>query len=441
MADAPKTVVSNVLCFLTNKVHSIADKNLKSLLIDFYSGEEVSIAKDLLLSQIDLINIHNLPKIPRQRRISVGRSGHDLDDMFISLGFLDENKLIDRLPPFVATSPDKMPSARLLEGDVVVLWEKLSSIQNAVAALQLVQDSTTSMAKETSELIKAVVIDIREIGSAQNNIKKSVQRVELAVQASLLISESCPPGLRSSNAGEVTDGVTGGGSETTTSTSNGEHSSTSIKSRWVARSEALVPTDSENEVRDRNDDFSLAPSKNAKKNNKRKERDAALSSPTQVHPHSKKANVSSRSYAAAAASLQIVNSDTLCAPAGLKRAAPSLKTVGNSNKHRLEAAHQELVVKAVFCIGNVATTYTVKDIKDHCQSLGIRALFCYDISFDDDGPKYFKLAVRAVDSGVVMDPDSWPSKVFVREWHVVPRPSSAATAGVDHPVDLDWYVN
>jgi hypothetical protein len=92
------------------------------------------------------------------------------------------------------------------------------------------------------------------------------------------------------------------------------------------------------------------------------------------------------------------------------------KTVGKSTKHRLEAAKRERVEKAVVCVGNVASHYTVRDIREHCSSIGVHILFCYNISFEENGPRYFKLAVRATDIDVVMDSESWPSRVFVRKW-------------------------
>ena len=69
MAAASRLVVSNALCFLTNKFRKDAIYPLKSLLADFYSPEDIAKAKDLLIDELDIINSANLPKITRKDAI------------------------------------------------------------------------------------------------------------------------------------------------------------------------------------------------------------------------------------------------------------------------------------------------------------------------------------------------------------------------------------
>ena len=48
----------------------------------------------------------------------------------------DEQKIIDRLPTFVSTDPDKMPSIKLTEGDLSVVLLKLAKINDSIVEVQ-----------------------------------------------------------------------------------------------------------------------------------------------------------------------------------------------------------------------------------------------------------------------------------------------------------------
>ena len=129
MAAARKFAVSNCLCFLSNKIGNIAAKSLKTLLLEFYSTEEVADAKDILLRELDDLKFANIPKIARRRRDSTGnKSALDIEDLFTLLVFCDENRYSSQLPLFVATHSDKMPSVRITTGDLELIWSKLEKL-------------------------------------------------------------------------------------------------------------------------------------------------------------------------------------------------------------------------------------------------------------------------------------------------------------------------
>ena len=129
MADSPTIVVSNVLCYLVNKLGNVPAKPLKTIASDFFSSEDLADAKDLLLNVIDSLKMNNFPKISRRRRDSVNKPALDIEDIFTSFNFLDENRLWDKLPTFVATSPTRMPSSGLSEGDLQILLSKLNKLE------------------------------------------------------------------------------------------------------------------------------------------------------------------------------------------------------------------------------------------------------------------------------------------------------------------------
>jgi hypothetical protein len=78
MAGDRKVVVSNVLCFTVNKFHYEPQKQLKSLILDFYNGDEIDAAKDLLYKELEVLKIEKLVKVTIKRRESTGKTGMSL---------------------------------------------------------------------------------------------------------------------------------------------------------------------------------------------------------------------------------------------------------------------------------------------------------------------------------------------------------------------------
>ena len=106
-------VLSDVLCFLVNKYGKVSSKMLKNVLSDYYSADVVSDAKFQLSSDIDMLNLSTQrPHMPQRRDVD-GRITKEVDDILSLFNFADENKLTDKLPKYVASSPDSMPSLRL----------------------------------------------------------------------------------------------------------------------------------------------------------------------------------------------------------------------------------------------------------------------------------------------------------------------------------------
>lgn len=143
-------IVCDVLCFLKYKFGKTNVKLLKSALVDYYYVEILSKAKGQLLRDISLMKTSTkFPHVP-QRRDGENRLIREADDILLLFTCLDENKLMDKLPRYVADGPDSMPSLRLYEGDMnvfLLLLEKmntklqefgsaLSTITRDVGALQ-----------------------------------------------------------------------------------------------------------------------------------------------------------------------------------------------------------------------------------------------------------------------------------------------------------------
>ena len=99
----------------------------------FYSGEQLSAAKQQLLDDISEMNSSiKLPHMPR-RRDGDKKAIKETDDIISLFIFIDENKLQDvSASRYVSDNPDAMPPIRLYEGDLHGIVKMLSALGNKV---------------------------------------------------------------------------------------------------------------------------------------------------------------------------------------------------------------------------------------------------------------------------------------------------------------------
>ena len=162
MAVARKVVIND--CLVINKFRKLGSNSLKVLLCDFYKLDELGAARELLLDEVAALKLPVFPKVARRRRDSSGRGTPDVDDMCSVLFSLDERQLLDQLSIFASSNPDNMPSVRLVEGDLSVLWSKLDKILDIASSTKAaieVSTSTSSIQSDTLNSIKTAILDTR----------------------------------------------------------------------------------------------------------------------------------------------------------------------------------------------------------------------------------------------------------------------------------------
>ena len=131
MADV-SLVLNDTLCFIVNKYGKVTDKQLKTILMDFYCAEDMSPAKNQLTNDIDKLSLSSKRPYTPIRRDCEGKLARDVDDIFDLLAFVDENKAMELLPKYVSSNPDFMPSLRLYEGDLNVIMSWLKNLSSKV---------------------------------------------------------------------------------------------------------------------------------------------------------------------------------------------------------------------------------------------------------------------------------------------------------------------
>ena len=86
-----------------NKFCATLAKQLRSVIVDFYSADTMSEAKVRLLSDIDAMQLTRKPPHIPQQRNGAGRLELEAGDLFTLFTFLDDMKAIDQLPTYVST--------------------------------------------------------------------------------------------------------------------------------------------------------------------------------------------------------------------------------------------------------------------------------------------------------------------------------------------------
>lgn len=115
--------MSNLLCSLKSKYGKVSAKALKSSIVDFYKVEDLAAAKRQLISDIECLQLVQLPRIPDRRGGDV-QAVRIVDELF--------NVFMIYHAMYVADSPDSMPSVRLYDGDLAVLMALLDKTDDRI---------------------------------------------------------------------------------------------------------------------------------------------------------------------------------------------------------------------------------------------------------------------------------------------------------------------
>ena len=110
-----EVVVCEALCFLSNNFDKLTTSQLKPVLVNFYKDEELAHAKDTLHKAITQVIQNDVPHgrdidLPRLlKRQGPNKSKQTVDDMLTFYAIADEQKLIEKLPVYVAANLLRIP--------------------------------------------------------------------------------------------------------------------------------------------------------------------------------------------------------------------------------------------------------------------------------------------------------------------------------------------
>lgn len=414
MADSRELVLCDVLCFLVNKFVSTGVKQLKSILVDFYSSDVLNEAKVRLLDDIESLNNPVKPPHVPRRREGDNKITREADDLITLLMFLDENKLLSSLPRYVCASPDSMPSTRLFEGDLNVLLVMLEKMDGRL--------------EEYRSTLAAIVHDVGELRSKVAAIDQfpALQAPTGAPVPTWVQPRQSQPASQLQPR-QSSESLQAHGIPTHTSIDN----STSVVNRQSAvaaqSADAALLLDAG------------APSCTWATSMSTPNRYGVLSTDDERAGHDepfvpvlsrrvKRARQQS-SPAAAATNKRVQRPP----PAAAQRQVQSQRRTFMYGKSSAAGANisaaQIIPRKVIFCIDNLSRSCSVNDIKSFVSSLSVEVLSCFEVKprrrrGEDEGDaanrKAFRLAINADHRDRLLDESAWPNSVLISDWYFKP---------------------
>ena len=364
-----RLVVNDLLCYAVNKLTRLGKTPVKTTVVDFYPPDEISIAKEKLYAEIEILQIEKFPKMVRRRKDLANRQAIETEDILAMLTQLDEAKARDRLPLFVSSDPDKMPSAKLGEGDLKLLLLKLGKMEDELHTVKILVENSNA----SSSLVYPTNQGKHSNQDSTHPVFAKTGRVNTGVAKGLgPATESARLGLesdsdiRTSEIEEVTDDG-GPWTEMGRRKRLRQHSSPSHVGRFVGESYSKV-----------------------------------AAAPPSQRP----------------------------AQPAVKSKLKAL--VGASATSKLQAAKTLQVPKAVFFLGNIDSSYTVNDIETYLLELDIRTLTCFELKPRENQPednKSFRVCIIAEDKNKLFNRDNWPVGVTLREWRHKPKDENEGGGG------------
>jgi len=386
MADG-LVVLCDCLCFLRHKFGKLPVRQIKSMLLDFYSVEVLSEAKCLLLQNVSDLQIDvRLPHIPR-RRDSDNRGMLDVDDILTVFTCLDEQKLLDKLPRYVADSPDSVPSSRLYEGDlscVMAMMNKLIEKMTEQASVLLV------LSRDVAELKARCLPESSHLSTVVRDVDRAGEfRLQRA-------------GIQEYPSGSFGSAATGESADHRTTTVQPPSAdwatiaSASASTPFVHRNRyaALASTDDDGDHSDAPPQHQQQPFVTVQSRRSKRRRQ-------QTSPRS------------------AVNPTT--GPQERRR-APAVFGKSAAVGMKISAASR-IRRRAVYCVDNVSSSCTEADITSFVESLSIKVLSCFEVRprrrrIDDDIDRTaFRLCIYQEDSDRLLNASLWPESVVISQWY------------------------
>ncbi len=150
--DADSVIVNELLCYITQYMHSTTNAGLKAVCARYFSDEDIAIAKGIIWSLADA----HLSSF-KSRNDSKLRSAAeaDLNDLLDALGKIDGKV---KLPTFAAVNIDKMPRFNPEDLDLFSLNERLSQLEKKFELHEcMMEKRSISSVMDSSKLYSSAV--------------------------------------------------------------------------------------------------------------------------------------------------------------------------------------------------------------------------------------------------------------------------------------------
>ena len=361
-------VINELLCYASKKYHQLKKQILKQTIYDFYQSETVIEAKNQLCGDIEALAITDWPKPPRRRLNSTEHIGakmkNDIEDITNMLDYIDRSQLTPRLPLYVATDLDLLPSPKLTEGDLQCVLIRLHELTNKVHELS---DSLTTTNRTMAEMSTCMSAAAAAATHATTSVTTSHQHDASRHQPDPPPSQPKPV-------------------------------------RRVAGANADTDTADEGAL---SEDWDADPAVQTVNRRRNKQPKNARPTPAQ----------GTTTYATALTQNLPVNN-----PPQARRTV-----LGTAQSASLKAAKHLQIKKAVYKISNIDAVYTAENLIDHLTEMGVRVAddsqthgkSCFELKPGPRQPidnKCFRVCIFAADKQKLLVKEKWSSGILIQEW-------------------------
>ena len=153
-------LVNEALCFLYNKYDNIQHNDLKTVLASFYRDEELVAAKEVLVKAVQQCfrdigaDEADVPRLPR--RHGENKIKQTVEDILKLFTLMDERKLRDALPTFVAGDLTRIPFVSNDGFSMVTMARRLEAMEQRLVLMEERSAVSPSLGKRDVAATEAV---------------------------------------------------------------------------------------------------------------------------------------------------------------------------------------------------------------------------------------------------------------------------------------------
>jgi len=181
-----------LLCYVMNKYGNSPSDTLKSVLLAFYSPNEIMASKEVLYKDSSAMNVDGLPRLV-QRRKTDDKARHEVDDIFTLLEAMDERALLGALPKYVASDLSRLPPVNTGELDMTLLLLRVAALEGRMShmvteCVEAAQATLLNRASNTADTFGATASEMRSSDSFDETLPKSVRVASDAISETAITS-------------------------------------------------------------------------------------------------------------------------------------------------------------------------------------------------------------------------------------------------------------
>jgi len=417
MADCRQLSICEPLCFAISRYRKLGEKQLKRVLIEFFTKDQLFVAKNRLCEDIAKLQLELWPQ-PIQHTDTDKQASLDVDDIYMLITFLDGELLLDKLPIYVCENIDQIPSVHWLDSDIQIIIGRLNTMLGPNSYLFARIDHLKTVAETQFQQInmqRQQINDLKiqndlqkeafdkQLAHFEINMKKELEKSSNGCADRCISEIMCKlahtqdihfPPLGHTSGVEAASLAAQSVNNNIVSDENRMHCETPTQPSETIQPVVQPP-------------FSQQPPVVHRQQNQQNQSGASA---WNENDGGEFQNYHSRQYRRRQAKRLRVGEK----PPNERQTR--LKVVGKANNNTGLRAFSDIVDKRVFSVSNVDSCYTVDDVQTFLQNVGIRAITVHDAKSKFDG-KCFRVCIATADTDRLLVPDIWPENVIIRPWY------------------------